>query len=361
MIIIQYGGNFCGPKVRSVEVPISLRHYVLRNQRSVENLPRDKLGLRDFSGVQQGIRSATERSANIESDYKFPRKAGVWGAGHIHSGGQGRVVVDRVRTRSPTRDFERFLGVRQTFPLQDGGGSSKLESPPHIEVDPIKKEQTVPINTILVFCGFVFDPRPTSHTMSRNSTISPSPEICPPDSLSLPHGKECESPTAPQDRRTPTPKLSKRLEEDEEARERAPMRPGRLNTDARGRERPYVELTDGFTREVALGPVGETMEGPCLEAVDEPTLEVVEGPSREAVNPFRPAEVTMKRKRKEERIAELETEIREMRGFYEGVAEGKARDIRAIENRLKLTEGLLATRSAELSGKHLLIHDRPPI
>ena len=55
-------------------------------------------------------------------------------------------------------------------------------------------------------------------------------------------------------------------------------------------------------------------------------------------------------KRMEDRIAELESEIGKTHGFYQGVVRGQTQHIRAIEERLKLTEELLETRSAELSG-----------
>jgi len=54
-------------------------------------------------------------------------------------------------------------------------------------------------------------------------------------------------------------------------------------------------------------------------------------------------------KRKEDRVVELEHEIGQMRGSYQEDVQRRAQHILAVEERLKQTEELLATRSAELS------------
>ena len=97
MIVIQYGGYFCGPKIRSVRVPIYHSFvaicYQLIDRRKY--LPRDRLGLRDFSRIQEGVCSTTKRSPNIEGDDEFPRRARVKGAACIHDGSQ-RKATDEV-------------------------------------------------------------------------------------------------------------------------------------------------------------------------------------------------------------------------------------------------------------------------
>ena len=59
--------------------------------------------------------------------------------------------------------------------------------------------------------------------------------------------------------------------------------------------------------------------------------------------------------RKGNRIATLEHEIGQMRHSYQEDAQRRTQQIRAVEERLKLTEELLATRSAELSGAHAFL------
>ena len=189
--------------------------------------------------------------------------------------------------------------------------------------------------------------------MSQDSTLSPTPEIGPPGPLSLSHRRESGPLTALRDRHSPIPEPSIGP-----ARERDPVEPMLLRMETEDRNRPMV--TEAPDLEVAVGSNMETVGG--WEEVERPGFEAIEGPRLEAIEvsleaeeTLRPAEVIRKRKRKEERIAELESEIREMRGFYEGVVERKTQDIRAMERRLKLTEGLLSTRSAELSGTHTFL------
>ena len=59
--------------------------------------------------------------------------------------------------------------------------------------------------------------------------------------------------------------------------------------------------------------------------------------------------------RKGNRIATLEHEIGQMRHSYQEDAQRRTQQMRAVEERLKLTEELLATRSAELSGAHAFL------
>ena len=59
--------------------------------------------------------------------------------------------------------------------------------------------------------------------------------------------------------------------------------------------------------------------------------------------------------RKGNRIVGLEHEIGQMRHSYQEDAQRRTQQIRAVEERLKLTEELLATRSTELSGAHAFL------
>ena len=63
-----------------------------------------------------------------------------------------------------------------------------------------------------------------------------------------------------------------------------------------------------------------------------------------------------------QRIAGLEQEIEKMRGSHQKVVEWHTRRSQAMEKRMKATEELLITRSAELSGaQDVLIHNSPAI
>ena len=94
-------------------------HYSVRNRKKY--LPRNRLDLRDFSGIQQGIRGTTERSPNVESDDEFSRKASVTGAGCFHNGSR-RKAIDKVRDRPPVGAF-KYFPRRHTFPLHNGDES----------------------------------------------------------------------------------------------------------------------------------------------------------------------------------------------------------------------------------------------
>jgi len=59
--------------------------------------------------------------------------------------------------------------------------------------------------------------------------------------------------------------------------------------------------------------------------------------------------------RRDGRIKKLERKIEEMRVYHRGDMEGQAKYTQAMEERLKQTEGLLAARSAELSGTHTFL------
>ena len=62
------------------------------------------------------------------------------------------------------------------------------------------------------------------------------------------------------------------------------------------------------------------------------------------------AKLVGKCKRREERIAQLEHDYAKLRGSLQEVTEAQARKVRAMQERLKLTEELLEARTAELSG-----------
>jgi len=113
-VVIQYGGNFCRPRTRVVEVPISRSSPSVPDQGLWKFSPRNRLNLGDFARIQQGIRSTTEGSPNIESDDKFSRGARVTGAGCVHDGNQIK-VTGSVWNFSLTRGFKYFRGPATHF------------------------------------------------------------------------------------------------------------------------------------------------------------------------------------------------------------------------------------------------------
>lgn len=60
-------------------------------------------------------------------------------------------------------------------------------------------------------------------------------------------------------------------------------------------------------------------------------------------------------KQREDQIAELQRQVEQTRAAYQEDLRKRTQHIRATEERLKLTEELLATRSAELSGAHAFL------
>ena len=151
--------------------------------------------------------------------------------------------------------------------------------------------------------------------MSENPTDGSHPGIGPPEH----HGEFAEVPR----RHTSTPKISCEPAVMEEWRE-----------DIRAGPRRPMES-------IRLLVGGADLEGPSVMDVVE-----VASPALEEI----PVDVAGERKRMEDQIARLESEIEKMHGFYQGVVEGKTQDIRATEERLKLTERLLETKAAELTG-----------
>ena len=123
--------------------------------------------------------------------------------------------------------------------------------------------------------------------------------------------------------------------------------------------RPSEELTEDI--EVWISPAEES-ERPARSPRLQREVEELEGPfAIEDVDVVKPGgeegswNALKERERMEGRIAELESKIENMRGSYEGIVEGKIQDIRAMKERLKLTEGLLETRTAELTGAHAFL------
>ena len=60
-------------------------------------------------------------------------------------------------------------------------------------------------------------------------------------------------------------------------------------------------------------------------------------------------------KHRDDQIYNLKHEIAEVHGSYQGVMEGQIQQSRVMQARLKQTEELLETRSAELSGAHAFL------
>jgi hypothetical protein len=129
--------------------------------------------------------------------------------------------------------------------------------------------------------------------------------------------RRIESPAVSQDRSAPTSRPSERPEQETEERGGAAS-----SEEAKRLRREVDDLNRLLDRQAAdvenLRGQEETLRGNC--------------------------------KRRDEWIAGLEQEIAKMRDSYHGVVEGHLRRIQGLEERLKETEELLATRSAELSG-----------
>jgi hypothetical protein len=154
--------------------------------------------------------------------------------------------------------------------------------------------------------------------MSQNPTPSSPPKAGPPDPLSMPPKTEGESPMVSQAQNTPISRASERPEKETEER----RGDGSRSEEEKRLRRELDDLKRSFDKQRAdvekLKRQEERLAGKC--------------------------------KRREDRIAGLEYEIGNMRGSYQRVVEGHTQRIQALEGRLKETEDLLATRSAELSG-----------
>ncbi|KAF9649038.1 hypothetical protein BDM02DRAFT_3268970 [Thelephora ganbajun] len=152
--------------------------------------------------------------------------------------------------------------------------------------------------------------------MSENSKAGSHPEIGLTAPLPVPREKEVKSSTASQDRHALAHKLFGGPREEKEKREDAARseevrRLRREAGDLKG-------LADRQRTEIArLRGVEEKLMGKC--------------------------------KRRDDRIMKLEREIERIRDLYQKTVEEQAQRIGAMELRLKQTEELLATRSAELS------------
>ena len=157
------------------------------------------------------------------------------------------------------------------------------------------------------------EPPPASHTMSQSLTFgSFSPREC-----------ESEQPTESQDEHASPLGSPGNPEETDETRDAA--RPEDLEENQSQRE------------------IGEP-KGP----LDEEKSAIARG--------RRGRDTWMgKYGRRDSLIMELEDKMGEMRGFYERVVEGQARQIRAMGEHLERTEELLAARSAELAGAHTFL------
>jgi hypothetical protein len=154
--------------------------------------------------------------------------------------------------------------------------------------------------------------------MTSNSTLSFPPHIGPPSSILVPRNTESESSTVSQDWDAPTPRPPERPEKEMEERRGDVIR---------------IEEVKRLRKEVR-----DLKRLLYRQAADVETLE-----SREKM-------LRWECKRRDDEIAWLEHESEKMRGSYQGVVAGHARRVREMEERLKETEDLLATRSAELSG-----------
>jgi hypothetical protein len=182
-----------------------------------------------------------------------------------------------------------------------------------MEVDPIKNEENAPQFLYLILTvihGPLSQPRSASHTMSESSTVRDHPNPTPTDSAPLPRENKVEPPAMPQDRHAPMPKPLREPEKGEERRGDSAMN----------------EETQRLRREI------DKYKGDIhrLERSEE--------------------RLRAKCGRRDNRIEELEQKIAGMRSSWAETVEAEAGKARTMQKRLKQTEELLGTRTAELSG-----------
>ena len=269
-------------------------------------MPCDRLDLGNFARVQQRVRGAAERGSNVESDDEFSRKARVTGAGHFHNGGQ---KGEEVGGRPATREFKCFLrrGHRPFLYIKERAGrySSQLAQ-------------------IFSSTDLSLGREPASHPPSRISSFSfffmlklispfvPSPWRKAEDEPSTVSQGRLASPSGPPE----TPGKETEQEEDTAGSEEVRQLQREIE-DLKGRvERQGADI-------VRLRGEGEKL-------------------ARE-------------RNCREDMIVELKHELVRVHGFYQEEAQRRSQHIRATEERLKKTEELLATRSAELAGAHAFL------
>jgi len=111
-------GIFADPRFGVFGYLPLVRQYSLLVRTRRRDLPCNRLDLRDFSRVQQDIRSTTERSPDIQSNDELSRKAGIRGAGYIHNGSRGKVT-----------SVKYFPVTRHTFPYITETKSRRREHP----------------------------------------------------------------------------------------------------------------------------------------------------------------------------------------------------------------------------------------
>jgi len=80
-VVVQDRRNLRRPNIWVIKVPTSGSSSLV-DKRGRDGLLRDRLDFRDFARIQERVRSTTERGADIESEDKFSRGAGVRCAGH---------------------------------------------------------------------------------------------------------------------------------------------------------------------------------------------------------------------------------------------------------------------------------------
>ncbi|KAF9783756.1 hypothetical protein BJ322DRAFT_1109605 [Thelephora terrestris] len=150
--------------------------------------------------------------------------------------------------------------------------------------------------------------------MSKRSAVSSNLEAGLTNSLPLPLESAVELPARPRDGHTSTPRPTRRPREEGE-------RGGDESEEVRRLRRDVGGLKGQLDR--------ERVEVGRLRKVEENLMAAC--------------------KRREDRVTRLCQEIEKMRSLHQGILEEQARQARAVEERLKRTEELLAARSAELS------------
>ena len=186
---------------------------------------------------------------------------------------------------------------------------------PHIEADPIKNEQNVLNPCAFVAHRLIFGPLLASYTMSERAPTSIRPEKNPTGSFPLPRRNEGESSAVSQDRHASALKPTREPKKGEE----------------RGNATRFEEVTR-LRREVEdLSVRIERQDAEMAKLRREE--DILKG----------------KCKRREDRITRKGQEIERMRRAYQEEGQRRFQHVRAVEEELKQTKELLATRSAELS------------
>lgn len=230
------------------------------------------------------------------------------------------------------------------------------------QCDPIKDEQNGLSPQIFVPHRVAPEPRSTNCTMSENSTVNSHPSITPTGSPPLPPKDEVEPSMVTPDKRAPTPRPSGGSEETKVRRDTERPKDERRDAERSTRDERETERS----RDERKRPERPREERRDAERSEEMIrrLRKEVGDLKVLVNRERASVVRLrgegekligKCRHREDIIARLEQDIKEIHHSYQGALHEEVRRTQAVEERLKKSEELLATRSAELSVAHTFL------